>query len=84
VELIAKLESLKKESGQLKEEVVRQQERASQAERQLGEVQEQLRGLGVSSMEDVQKLEEEANHLTTEAESAIIEVRGKMAEITGG
>jgi septation ring formation regulator EzrA len=82
-DVLTVLEQQRQGIGALQEELIRSQERQAQLEQQITAASRELQELGITSPEQVQALETEANELAGQVAAGLEEVRVNLEAISG-
>lgn len=82
-DVLAVLEQQRQGIGALQEELIRSQERQAQLDQQIAAANQELQELGITSLEQVEALEAEADELAGQVEAGLAQVRAQLEEIHG-
>jgi predicted nucleic acid-binding Zn-ribbon protein len=82
-DVLAVLEKQRQGLQSLREERVRSQERQAQLTVRMEEAEQQLAEMGVTSLEQVEALDREAEELAGEIETGLAQVGAELEEING-
>ena len=82
-DVLTVLERQRQGIGSLQEELIRSQERQAQLDQQITSAHQELQQLGITSLEQVEALETEADQLAAQVETGLNQVRAKLEEING-
>jgi SMC interacting uncharacterized protein involved in chromosome segregation len=82
-EVLQKLESQRGRIQGLREELVRGEERVRGLDAQIAQAEKQLTELGVTSVAQVQQMDQEAERLAAEIEQGLADLDGRLERLNG-